>query len=111
MITIQADTEELVQSIKTIKVAVNYTCGYTPETMRTVKTLEYQGDVLEIAMHVWSDLRRFNTQMFGWDNDVTTGVSMMIPGMQAHDPRLRAIRDKIYEYVQLFNRKNNPQWS
>jgi hypothetical protein len=76
--------------------------------MKPQSTLEYSGDIVELGLNVWSDLRRFNAKMFQFDKDLITGITISVPGLKAQDPRLHAIRDKIQEYILLLNRKNNP---
>lgn len=109
-LTIPSDPTTVLE-MKNLIVYVNYLCGFTPETMKVKESMEYSGDILDLGMHVWSDLRRFNAKMFGFDKDLVTGITIRVPGLQTADPRLIAIRDKIQEYILLFSRKNNPTLS
>jgi hypothetical protein len=93
---------------KNLVMVVTYLCGFTADNMKPQNTLEYLGDIIELGMHVWSDLRRFNAKMFGFDKDLITDIAISVPGLKSQDPRLHAIRDKIQEYILLLNRKNNP---
>jgi hypothetical protein len=104
---IPTDPQTVLQN-KELPLVVHYMCGFTVETMKPQSSLEYTGDIVDLGMHVWSDLRRFNAKMFQFDKDLITGIHISVPGLKAQDPRLLAIRDKIQEYILLMNRKNNP---
>lgn len=103
---IQAN-EAFLDSLSILSITVHFFAGYNPETMKPIKSLEYSGDLTDLGMHVWTDLRRFNQQMFTFDKDLITGLSILIKGLKNTDPRVSLIREKLHEYILLLGRKNN----
>lgn len=103
--------EDFVDDLKLITIEAYFMSGYVADNMKVVKTIAYQGDILDVSMRIWGDLRVFASKSHEFDSDLQCGLTVMVKGLEGDDPRLSCVRQRIYGYISQFNKQNNPRYS
>lgn len=101
------NVDEFIDDLKTISAEVFFMSGFSVDLMKVVQKADYQGDILDVSMQIWGDLRMFSHKMQEFDKDLQSGINVNIAGLDPPDPRLPAVRARIYGYLQQFNVSRN----
>lgn len=102
---------EFVDDLKDISAEVFFMSGFSTELMKVVKKVDYQGDILDVSVQIWGELRLFSYKMQEFDSDLKSGININIAGLEPPDPRLPAVRARIYGYLQQFSNRNDARLS
>lgn len=103
--------DEYVSDLKNFTVTVHFLGGYTHETMRPIREEAYTGDILNVSMKLWPDLRGFTAKLLQYDRNLQSGIHLSINGLDQNDPRFNAVKQHIFDNLTLFmERWNDPRW-